>query len=76
MKKITIKDLREHAKSIKQSGCRPKECWMRLFRYVLRFENACGYIDSRDNEICSEPEIFIRGSWRSIHSIIRSDYFF
>lgn len=37
--KTTIKDIKEHAKAIKDNGVRSKEAWDRLDHYLRQFDN-------------------------------------
>lgn len=68
--KTTIKDIKAHAKAIKESGYNNYACWMRLDKYLIEFDN----VEEKEQGMLV---VWIRGCWREIFGeIIKSTYFY
>ena len=68
MQATTIKDIKAQASAIYARGARGAEAWKRLNIYVSQFDN----VDEVWGEVC----VYIRGQWRPLYSIIKSDFFY
>lgn len=66
--KTTIKDIKEQAQAIKESGTKGIIAWQRLEMYMKNFDNVY--------EIWGELSIHRGQSYTPLSKIIKSDFFF
>jgi len=66
--KTTIKDIKEQAQAIKESGLKGSKAWERLENYMKNFDNVF--------EMWGELSIQRGQSYTPLNKIVKSDFFF